>query len=128
LIFNLYCLSSFKNYFRSTCTYFLKEYPTFFTKIHHYMQITFFWNKIKKVLYILDGEIYPSIYIICKDILTIYGLTLKKTLQQGLPKANSYERFSSCNVHIYVVIHFCDYVWSIWWEETDLCRFFIVCL
>ena len=32
-----------------------------------------------------------------------------------------------CTVHIYVVIHFCDSMWS-FWVETNICSFLIICL
>jgi hypothetical protein len=30
-----------------------------------------------------------------------------------------------CTVHVYVVIHFCDSMWS-FWVEANLCRFFLL--
>ena len=32
-----------------------------------------------------------------------------------------------CTVYIYVVIHFCDSMWS-FWVQGNLCRFFLYCL
>jgi hypothetical protein len=32
-----------------------------------------------------------------------------------------------CTVHVYVVIHFYDSMWS-FWVKANLCRFFIICL
>ena len=32
-----------------------------------------------------------------------------------------------CTIHVYVVIHLCDSIWS-FWMEANLCRFFNICI